>query len=149
MTVNSNADRLWDILSNLVVNAIRYRAVGRPHGAWVVVRIVRLRGAVRVNVVDNGIGIDPVSQGKIFDAYWQVDGIARDGVNGYGLGLSIVRRTVERLDGHALRVNSKLGSGSKFSLLIPISPGYTFGRTRQAIAIGPDKAAQPPGISNS
>ena len=113
----SNESRLWDIFANLVGNALKFCAQGRP--AWVLVRVRALRGGIEILVRDNGIGIDLPDQRRVFDEYFQVANPSRSAKHGQGLGLSIVRETVSRLQGHSLRLSSGLGRGTAFALHLP------------------------------
>lgn len=115
--VISNESRLWDIFANLVGNALKFAASGRP--AWVLVRVRTFRSGLEVVVRDNGIGIDLPDQRRVFDEYFQVANPSRSAKKGHGLGLSIVRETVSRLPGHSIRLSSLLGEGTVFALHLP------------------------------
>lgn len=115
--VVSNESRLWDIFANLVGNALKFAASGRP--AWVLVRVRTFRSGLEVVVRDNGIGIDLPDQRRVFDEYFQVANPSRSSKQGQGLGLSIVRETVSRLPGHSIRLSSSLGKGTVFVLHLP------------------------------
>jgi len=113
----SDGARLWEILSNLVSNAIKFSGASRP--GWVLVRATSLAEALRVTIRDNGVGIDPRFHRRVFDEYFQVGNPQRDREKGYGLGLSIVRETVSRLSGHRLCMRSGCGQGTRFDLFVP------------------------------
>ncbi len=115
----SNENRLWDILSNLTGNALKFASADRP--AWVLVRVRRSGASLVIDVRDNGIGIAPTDQRRIFDEYFQVANHARNREHGHGLGLSIVREAVSRLPGHSLQFDSWLGRGTRFRLSMPAS----------------------------
>ena len=108
------------ILRNFASNALRYTREGG------IVIGARHRGsAVRLDVVDTGIGIAMADQGRIFDEFVQLDGTAggiRRG-HGMGLGLNIVRRLASLL-GHRLELASCPGRGSRFSILVPRASTY-------------------------
>jgi signal transduction histidine kinase len=111
---------LSQILRNLLSNAIRYTRIG-----FVRLQCEREGEQVRIDVEDTGIGIAEEYLPRIFDEFYQV-GITPNSVReGSGLGLSIVRRLV-RLLKHHMRVHSRFGQGSVFSVVLPassISPG--------------------------
>jgi two-component system CheB/CheR fusion protein len=116
---------LGQILRNLLANAIKYTTVGS-------VRLVSLREdtAIRIDVVDTGIGIAADQLRLIFDEFYQVGIPANSSRDGYGLGLSIVQRLVALL-GIELQVRSELGKGSIFSLRVPLGrsvPAFVAGR---------------------
>ena len=102
--VSAREQDIWEILYNLMDNAVRY---GRPNGhVW-----VRLSGR-RIAVEDDGIGIAPEHAARVFEQFYRVDE-ARDDEGGTGLGLSIVRAIVEGCNGR-LSVESTLGKGTRF-----------------------------------
>ncbi len=115
LAVLSDPVLLEQILRNLVSNALRYTRRG---GVLVVAR--KRQGGVLLQVWDSGVGIAQADQAAIFEEFVQVDNPARqrrhDG--GMGLGLAIVRRSVNLL-GHRLSLASKPGRGSCFSLWLP------------------------------
>jgi PAS domain S-box-containing protein len=112
-TAYSDPSLVQQILRNLVSNAIKY-----THEGLVRLCCVQETGLVRIQVLDTGVGIPPDQLSNIYDEFYQVKiptNISRDG---YGLGLSIVRRLVKLL-ALELDVRSEVGKGSVFSLLIP------------------------------
>jgi len=118
--VLSNEDRLWDVLSNLVGNALKFPALG-IRSPWVLIGARRRGNRLVVEVRDNGIGIAPDDQRLVFDEYFQVANPARNPERGYGLGLSIVRETVARLPGHSIDLASHSGRGTRFALTLPVA----------------------------
>jgi signal transduction histidine kinase len=109
LTVISDSGMLKTILHNLVGNAIKYTAKGS-----ILIGCRRRGSFVSIEVMDSGLGIPEKLQHQIFQAFTQLDG-SREGL---GLGLSIVRRTAERL-GHRIEVKSQAGKGSRFSIVVP------------------------------
>ena len=105
---------LVQAVANLLSNAAKFVATGvRPQ---VRVRTERQDGLVRLWVEDNGIGIPPASQEKIFRVFERLNGV---GVYpGTGFGLAIVRRAVDRMGG-AAGVVSQAGEGSRFWIDLP------------------------------
>jgi CheY-like chemotaxis protein len=104
---------LQRVLNNLVGNALRYTAKGG------VLICTRLRGdRVLIQVWDTGVGIPLEMQGKIFQEFFQLNNPQRDRSKGLGLGLAIVRRTLELL-GHRMQLRSRQGRGSVFSIAAP------------------------------
>jgi CheY-like chemotaxis protein len=101
------------MLANLVENAIKYTSTGG------VVVVARARGAqVWMDVCDTGLGIAPEHLEHIFDEFYQVSNPGRDRSHGLGIGLSIVRRLSDLL-GHPVLVQSRLGHGSRFRIVLP------------------------------
>ncbi len=130
LAVDSDPVLLERILRNLVANALRYtRAGGAVVGA-------RRRGAaVRVDVVDTGVGIAPALSERIFDEFVQGGGAPKChvGGRGMGLGLAIVRRLAALLD-HPLAMASTPGRGSRFSVTVPRAPAARRREHRAAAA---------------
>lgn len=116
--VMSDATLVYRVLLNLVSNALRYTERG---GVLVAARR-RACGQVQLQVWDSGIGIAPQHQQAVFTEFYQVGNAARDRTKGMGLGLSIVQRTAHLLE-HPLTLSSRLGSGTCFSLSLPLATG--------------------------
>ena len=110
--VTAQEQDLWEILFNLVDNAIRY---GKPGGR---VRIRISPGLLEVE--DDGIGMLPEHANHVFEEFYRVDESRDSKVPGTGLGLSIVRAITEGLGGQ-VRVRSSYGEGSCFTVAFPVS----------------------------
>lgn len=106
--------RIEQVITNLLTNALRYGG-GKP----VAVAVSAGDGKAIVSVRDQGMGIAPADQERIFQQFERTDGSAQ--VPGLGLGLFIARQIVEAHRGR-LEVNSELGAGSEFLLYLPL-PG--------------------------
>jgi PAS domain S-box-containing protein len=111
--VHSDPSLVSQVLRNLIANAIKYTSAG-----WVCLRGSHAGANVRLEVQDSGIGIPAAALTHIFDEFYQVGVSNNTAREGYGLGLSIVRRIVELL-GVALEVKSESGKGSVFSISLP------------------------------
>lgn len=108
----ADPERFFQILSNLVGNAIKFT----PEGGSIEISADRLDEEVRFIVRDSGPGIPTDQQVHIFDRYWHV---RRAGQTGVGLGLYIARRIVEAHGGR-IWVDSEVGRGSSFLFTIPL-----------------------------
>jgi len=108
--------RLRELLLNLVDNAVKY---SRP-GGKVEIALVREGTTARLSVTDQGIGIAPEEQGRIFDRFYRTDAARAHAKKGTGLGLSICKWIAEAHHGR-IEVQSKVGEGSKFTVVLPIS----------------------------
>lgn len=106
---------LHRILLNLVSNALRYTRAGA-----VLLACRHGKSYARIEVWDTGPGIPAEHQDAIFDELVQLDNPERDAHKGLGLGLAIVRRTADLL-GHPVRLHSRPGKGSCFSVTIPLA----------------------------
>jgi signal transduction histidine kinase/ActR/RegA family two-component response regulator len=113
--VFSDPELLKRLLSNLIENALKYT----PKGGVLVV--ARQRGqVVWIDVCDTGIGIADNNLSRIFDEFYQVNNPGRERSQGLGIGLSIVRRLSHLLD-HPVQVDSRLGRGSRFRVVLPLA----------------------------
>ena len=110
-----DSDRLQQILFNLVNNAVKFSNNGTVHIRLYVVDTSRWG----ISVTDFGIGIPKELQAHIFEPFGQVDSSNTREHGGAGLGLSIVKRLVEVMGGE-LTLDSKLGQGSCFSVILPL-----------------------------
>ena len=116
-TVWADADRVTQILSNLLSNAQKYT---RPGGA-ISVAAQGQAGSVCVAVSDTGIGLTPAEQAQLFTKFFRARNPATQAVEGTGLGLAITRSLIE-LHGGRISVESAPGEGSTFSFTLPIAP---------------------------
>jgi CheY-like chemotaxis protein len=112
--VRSDPALLLRILGNLVGNAITHSGIE----GTVLVAARRRGGRVRIEVRDNGVGIAPIHQARIFEEFYQVANTERDRRQGFGLGLAICAR-VAALLGTRIGLRSALQAGSTFSLELP------------------------------
>jgi signal transduction histidine kinase len=107
--------RLRQILSNVVGNAVKFTSQGS-----VLVHVEERDGKVTMTVTDTGPGIAAAEQAAIFEEYRQgATGLSRR--VGSGLGLAITRRLVS-MHGGSIELESKLGEGSRFSIVLPCQP---------------------------
>ncbi len=113
--VKSDSVLLGHLFQNIVVNALRYT----EHGG-VLLACHRRQAHWVVQIWDTGIGIAEEHQTKIFDAYYQVENAERNSAQGVGLGLAIAAG-IARLLKCKLEVYSRLGRGSVFNIILPIS----------------------------
>jgi signal transduction histidine kinase len=111
--VEGDPDRLRQVLTNLIDNAVKYS----PKGAPVEVRASAVNGHATIEVVDTGSGIAPEDQMLIFEKFGRVRGTSSK--PGTGLGLYIARAIAEA-HGGTLEVSSDPGNGSTFALNLPI-----------------------------
>ena len=113
----TDAGKVRQILLNLLSNAVKFSDSG-----GVEVRS-RVEGrSVAVSIIDSGIGVAPENLERIFDPFWQVEQRSTRKVGGTGLGLS-VSRSLARLIGGEILVESKFGQGSTFTLTLPVRQG--------------------------
>ncbi|MCG9543859.1 HAMP domain-containing histidine kinase [Vibrio sp. Isolate33] len=111
--VQSDPDKLTQVLVNLIDNAIKYT---EPGGKVTIKFEQTTEGKVSISIQDTGVGIEQKYQDLIFERLYRVDS-SRSNVEGYGLGLSLALAMVENLEG-TLNVKSELGVGSTFTLTL-------------------------------
>jgi two-component system phosphate regulon sensor histidine kinase PhoR len=109
----ADGQRLGGAVINLIQNAINFT----PDGGRILVRAVPLSDEVRVEVQDTGIGIAVQETDRVFERFYKVD--RSRGSSGSGLGLALVKHTVEAHGGR-VGVRSRLGSGSTFWFSLPV-----------------------------
>jgi PAS domain S-box-containing protein len=109
--LSGDRDRLVQVLSNLIGNALKFTTAG----GRISLRAGALEGAVQISVEDSGTGISAAHLPHVFDRYWQVDRLSR---NGAGLGLPICKGIVEAHGGR-IWVESAVGRGTTFHFTVP------------------------------
>jgi signal transduction histidine kinase len=119
--VRTDADWIPRVLSNLISNGIKYADPSKTGRCAVIVGVVRMPNYVRLDVLDNGIGIASEHWDAIFQPFVQLGNPERDREKGLGLGLSIVNAVVSLLEGHRLELKSIEGRGSRFSVRMPVA----------------------------
>jgi signal transduction histidine kinase len=117
----ANERRLYQVLGHLVENAIKFSDHGRQ------IKILARShdpSFVRVDIIDQGIGIKPEDMPRLFEDFRQLDSSFTREYGGAGLGLAIAKHLIE-LQGGVLWVESEFGVGSTFSFVLPgaVPPG--------------------------
>jgi len=110
------ADRkaLEQVLENLLTNAIRYS----DEGSTIAIGVEERADAIEISVEDTGIGIPEEALDRIFERFYRVDASRARAIGSTGLGLAIVRHLVQAMGG-TIRVESRLGAGSRFTFTLP------------------------------
>ncbi len=112
--LQADAQLLAQAISNLLSNAIKYS----PSNTEVVVTAERRQNQLAISVRDQGFGIPPEAQERIFEKFFRLERDASSNVVGTGLGLSLVKEIVEQHGGQ-ITVESAPGAGSTFTILLP------------------------------
>lgn len=116
VTINADRDKLVQIFTNLLSNALKFTPVG---GQIRILTQVETDGYLYIRVTDTGCGIGPNELPKVFEKFFRGESTP-SGIRGAGLGLAIVKNLVE-LHGGTVGVESTVGQGSTFSFTVPTS----------------------------
>ena len=114
INIKCDLDMLERIVLNLLSNAVKFS----DKGSSIFVKISKEDNWIAIKIKDNGIGIDPELQTRIFDRFIQGDKSIRRKKEGSGIGLSLVKNFVELMDGK-IYVESDGKSGTEFTVLLP------------------------------
>ena len=115
--VQADRESIGHAYRNLIENAVKYS----PEQKRIDVRVTNGEGAVRVDVQDRGLGISMAEQTTIFDKFTRGTSAAVAGVKGSGIGLALAQEIV-RAHGGDIEVNSVVGQGTTFTVLLPVAP---------------------------
>jgi signal transduction histidine kinase len=125
--VDADADRIGQVLANLLTNANKYA----QEGANVKLAATRVGDEVEFAVSDNGPGLGEEELDHVFDRFWRAQSGETQEVGGTGLGLAIAKSLVE-LHGGAISANSSPGEGATFRFVLPIAKDGRPTRTEPA-----------------
>jgi len=144
--VNGDAERLQQIVWNLLTNAVKFT----PEGGQVEVKLERVGSRVSLTVRDSGRGIAPEFLPHIFDRFTQHDTSHSRRYSGLGLGLSLVKQLVEMHGGEIMATSAGEGHGATFTLTLPVLVDR---ETERRAAVGPggqkDESALRPYVHTS
>ena len=132
--VEGDRNRLVQVVINLLSNAVKFT----PSGS-VTIRARFEDGAVRVDVIDTGVGIDAADHARVFEPFGQAGDTLTDKPRGTGLGLPICREIIEHHGGR-LWLESEVGRGSMFAFTLPttlVSAASPPGAPERGDAAGP------------
>ena len=115
-SLKSDAERLKEVLSNLLQNAVKYT----DHGSiWVRLNHLTASDSIMIEVADTGVGIPEHCLSSIFEPFMQAHKTSSENLKGgIGLGLSIVKKHLEQIKG-TITVESDVGKGSTFRIILP------------------------------
>jgi signal transduction histidine kinase len=112
--VRGDPARLRQVFENIIGNAIKYS----PEGSPVEVRVTETESTIRLAVQDRGIGIPSDEMAFLFERFRRASNAKRSSIKGTGLGLYLAKTLLERHGGN-VEVQSKLGEGSTFTIVLP------------------------------
>ena len=116
ITLEADKDRITQVLTNLIENAIKFS----PANESILVNGTLEDEGLHLKVTDHGAGIPKKDMEKVFDRFYQVDSSTKRKKGGSGLGLAVCKSIVEA-HGGSIWVESELGKGSTFHIILPIS----------------------------
>lgn len=116
IVLSANQGQMRELFNNLITNAIKYN---KPNGKVKVIVTVEGNEAIFI-VEDTGVGIPEESRQRVFERFYRVDKGRSKKMGGTGLGLSIVKHIVNYYNG-SIELDSKVGSGTKITVRIPMS----------------------------
>jgi signal transduction histidine kinase len=112
-----DGERFEQALANLLINAAKYT----PDGGDVALTMDRVGDRVYVRVRDTGVGIEPAMLSRVFGMFMQVERAQHSSENGSGIGLAVVKKLVELHGGVVSAASAGAGSGSEFTIMLPMS----------------------------
>jgi signal transduction histidine kinase len=117
LRIRHDPPRIGQVLTNLIGNAIKFT----PPGGKVSIALSPHSDGARIDVTDTGVGIDASELPRIFDRFYRGSRANEARGSGSGLGLAIVRSIVDMHHG-SIAVDSRLGTGSRFTVILPRDP---------------------------
>jgi signal transduction histidine kinase len=139
--IRHDPQRIGQVVANLLANAIKFT---EPGGA-VAVDVTATRDGARIDVADTGVGIDPGELPHIFERFYRGSRANQVRSSGSGLGLAIVHSIVD-MHGGTVEVESRVGTGSRFTVTLPRDPRLVAGTPaaeRAAVATAAEASARP------
>lgn len=130
--VMGDKERIMQVCDNLLANAVKFTQAGS-----ISVSLGHSDSTLKIVVEDTGSGMTEEEQRRVFEAFERLSNAATQ--DGFGLGLSIVRRIVDMLGG-TIQLDSEKGRGSRFTVMIPMQP---------ADAVAEEGKVQKPGVEKS
>jgi len=115
VSVNADRDKIGQVINNFLSNALKYS----PKGKNIEIACREVDGSVQVSVKDDGMGIKPEDQGKLFDRYFRIESALTQTISGFGLGLYLSAEIIQRHNGKVW-VESEAGKGSTFYFSLPL-----------------------------
>ncbi len=134
--IRHDPQRIGQVVANLVANAVKFT----PRGGSVSVDVAPTAGGARIEVADTGVGIDATELPHIFERFYRGSRANEARGSGSGLGLAIVRSIVD-MHGGTVEVESRVGTGSRFTVTLPRDPRLVEGTPaaeRAAVASAAD-----------
>ena len=113
--IYADREKISQVLSNLLSNAVKYSLAG----TFIHIECTRKQNNVSINFTDQGVGIDPLDQPRLFERFYRVKNEQLKNVSGFGIGLHLVSEIL-KLHGSDIKVKSDPGKGSTFYFTLPV-----------------------------
>ncbi|RXT06272.1 ATP-binding protein [Ammoniphilus sp. CFH 90114] len=114
-TIYADKEKMVQVFTNLISNAVKFS----PHGGDIIVNFEENNEQLLIHVSDQGLGIPPEEQSKLFQKFHRIKHDDRHQIGGTGLGLAICKEIIAEHGGN-IEVKSELGSGSIFTVILPL-----------------------------
>jgi signal transduction histidine kinase len=118
--VDADRERLSQLFANLLSNAVKFT----PAGGFITARTYSRNGTVVAEIEDTGIGIPEVEQDRLFQRFFRSSTASAQAIPGTGLGL-VISKAIADAHGGVIHVQSAPGTGTRFSVALPIDPNGT------------------------
>ncbi|WP_184550838.1 chemotaxis protein CheB [Mucilaginibacter sp. FT3.2] len=115
-SIKADRDKIGQVINNFLSNAVKYS----PKGSNIRLHCKQLNNMLQVSVKDEGMGINPQEQEKLFDRYYRIQSAHTASISGFGLGLYLSAEIIQRHSGK-IWSESELGKGSTFYFSLPLS----------------------------
>lgn len=115
VSVKADRDKIGQVINNFLSNSLKYS----PKGKNIEVSCKEMNGNIQVSVKDEGMGIKPQDQEKLFDRYYRIESVHTQAIAGFGLGLYLSAEIIQRHKGKVW-VESEMGKGSTFYFSLPL-----------------------------
>ena len=136
LAVHGDLIRLGQVIGNLLNNSIKYT----PPGGRIRIEVLSENAFVVIRITDNGVGIDQTMLPNVFDLFTQIDGTVDQSQGGLGIGLTLVKRFLELHNGSVTAESAGLGSGSMFTVRLPLSHEVDLSNQADPLAPGEPEA---------
>jgi two-component system CheB/CheR fusion protein len=115
LPLNADREKIGQVINNILRNAVKYS----PKGKNIEISCIESTGSVQVNIKDEGPGIKPLDQEKLFDRYFRIEREDLRMIPGFGIGLYLSSEIIQRHNGK-IWVESEIGKGSTFCFSLPL-----------------------------
>ena len=113
--VKADRDKIGQVINNFLSNSLKYS----PTGKNIEISCKEVNDNVQVSVTDEGMGIKPQDQKKLFDRYYRIENMETQNISGFGLGLYLSAEIIRRHNGKVW-IESEIGKGSTFYFSLPL-----------------------------